>query len=170
MQVVVVPATEEDRGALDQLDQLCRYDASEACGCDVDGSGRFAAPSLDDVHGGSGRHAFLIRADGQLAGFARVQSGALAGASHDGHIVSVLFILRKYRRRGVGRAAALQLFGSFPGRWEIRTPAYNIPCQAFWRGVLQQYTSGRYDERWVQDGPLRGQVQRFVAPPSDAGL
>lgn len=32
--------------------------------------------------------------------------------------------MKKYRRKGVGRAAAMKIFDMFPGGWEIALEAY----------------------------------------------
>jgi predicted acetyltransferase len=34
--------------------------------------------------------------------------------------MSEFFVLRKYRRQGIGRTAAVELFERFPGPWRVR--------------------------------------------------
>ncbi|WP_238996488.1 hypothetical protein [Paenibacillus pinistramenti] len=57
------------------------------------------------------------------------------------------FVLKRFRRTGVGRTAAYALFDRFPGRWYISQLKTNTPAQAFWRAVVDEYTAGRYQER-----------------------
>ena len=165
MQIALLPAAASDRAALANLIQLYLYDFSEITGADVDERGCFAYPLLDSYWTEAERYPFLIRVDGNLAGFALVNRYSRLLNPFDGHAVAEFFVMRKYRRVGIGRAAAIQLFDRFPGRWEVASIATNVPAQAFWRSTIDMYTGGRYHEVWLQDASWRGPVQSFVAPP-----
>jgi len=71
------------------------------------------------------------------------------------------FVMRSYRRRGVGLAAAFAAFDRFKGPWEVRQRDENVAAIAFWRRAIHDYTRGNYREvRW--DGPeWTGVVQTF---------
>lgn len=56
------------------------------------------------------------------------------------------FVLRKHRRRGIGRSAVLELLDHFGGKWEISELVRNTPAITFWRRVIAEYSDGRYDE------------------------
>ena len=71
------------------------------------------------------------------------------------------FVMRKYRRSGAGEAMARSVFDRFPGRWEVREIASNLPAQAFWRTIIGRYTDGRFEERTWDDEKWRGPVQFF---------
>jgi predicted acetyltransferase len=73
-------------------------------------------------------------------------------------------VLRGCRGQGVGTAAAAALFDAFPGRWELATPAANIPATAFWRSVSQHYTGGAYEEVWATYEDWRGTIESFSSP------
>jgi predicted acetyltransferase len=60
--------------------------------------------------------------------------------------LSEFFVLRAFRRAGVGRRAAFALFDRFPGIWEIRELPRNGPAIAFWRTTLGEYAGRRYEE------------------------
>lgn len=53
--------------------------------------------------------------------------------------------MKKYRRRGVGKEAAMKIFDMFPGGWEISQWANNLPAQKFWKQIVSEYTNGKYD-------------------------
>jgi predicted acetyltransferase len=73
------------------------------------------------------------------------------------------FVLRRYRRQGVGERAARAAFGRFPGPWEVRERAGNDAAIAFWRRVIHRHTAGRFQEvTWAGD-LWQGPVQSFVA-------
>src|SRR3712207_8167071 len=62
----------------------------------------------------------LFRSDGKLAGFALIRTlPALPKAVLPVYSMAEFFVLKKYRRRGVGREAAFRLFSMFPGEWHV---------------------------------------------------
>ncbi len=153
--VHITPARADEDGVLAALLQLYVYDFSELLALDVGDDGRYRAPPLE------GRDAFLVRVDGKLAGFAlHVGRSRLTG--EDGvHDVAELFVLRRYRRSGVGEQMARWLFDRFPGRWEVRQKTENARAITFWRRVIDRYTGGRFEEELLADDRWQGPVQRF---------
>lgn len=122
--------------------------------------GRFEAyPWLDSYWNEPDREALLIRADGRVAGFALVNTFAHSGSATD-FSMAEFFVARKYRRLGVGQAAAAAVIGERPGQWEIAVTRGNLAGQAFWRRVVAGKrgveTHDRADERWD------GLILRFV--------
>jgi predicted acetyltransferase len=76
------------------------------------------------------------------------------------------FVMRRYRRKGVGLAAASAIFDRFKGPWEVRQRDENVEATAFWRRVIAHYTGGRYQEvRW-DDAAWTGPVQSFTSATS----
>lgn len=165
MQVTLQSALLEDEPILRNLMQLYIYDFSEFNGTDLSPYGLYAYPYLDFYWVEEGRHAYLIRADGRLAGFVLVRElpvGPEDQIPGDYPIkciysMSEFFILRKYRRMGFGREAARQVFTLFPGVWRVGEIPENQPAQAFWRKVIGEFTNGHYREiaasNW--DGPMQ---------------
>ena len=82
------------------------------------------------------RFAFVIRADGQVAGFVLATRGAPATEEPEVLDVAEFFVLRRYRRRGVGQQAARLLWHRLPGRWTVRVAEGNRAGLAFWGDVL----------------------------------
>jgi predicted acetyltransferase len=72
------------------------------------------------------------------------------------------FVLRKYRRQGVGELAAREIFGRFTGPWEIRQRDANIGAVTFWRRVIDRYTGGQFREVTSADDVWQGPVQLFT--------
>lgn len=149
-----------DRARLAAMFELYVYDFSELLGLDVGDDGRFRVPPLDAYWTHPRRHAFLVRVDEKLAGFALVHEGSRLSVD-DVFDVAEFFVMRRYRRRGVGEQAARWLFDRFRGRWEVRQKKENVVATAFWRRVLGRYTGGRFDEVLLDDDRWRGPVQRF---------
>ena len=151
---------------LRRLMQLYLYDLGTIDGWDIAPDGRFGnARSIERFWRERGRRSFFIHVGAPLAGFALIHDRAhFAGAGT--HEISEFFVLRKYRRRGVGRQAAVRLFDLFPGPWEIAELASNVGAQAFWREVIAGYTRGAFQDTERTDGDWRGRVQGFRAPGS----
>ena len=153
------------RQTLGSLFQLYTHDFSEQWAGQARGElgedGRFPDyPNLDSYWSDPTRHPYLIRADGYLAGFALINDHSHANLPLD-HAVAEFFVVRKHRRSGVGRIAALQLIGDRPGQWEMAVARANIGALTFWRGVTKAVGRGveeldRNDEHW------NGAILRFV--------
>ena len=146
----LVDATAKDRSVLERLGQLYAYDFSEILGVDVGEDARFRSISLGNWRDES-RRRFIVRVGGHLAGFALVRKGSVLTSEPDVTDMDEFFVMRKYRRYGVGAEVAKRLFDMFQGRWEVRELAPNVAAQAFWRSVIGDYTGGRYEERVIED-------------------
>lgn len=159
--VEVIHASDESyRTVLGNLFALYVYDFSEYTGADVHDSGSYEVRQAD-YWNDAFPHRYLAKVDGKIAGFALVRRGSPldddAGASY----VEEFFVLRKYRRRGVGRALARHVFAAFRGRWQVAVLRNNTPAQAFWRVTIGGLTGGRYEERDRDDERWRGPVLLF---------
>jgi predicted acetyltransferase len=148
-----------DRATLENLLQLYVYDLSELLSLDVEDDGRFRAPSID--FSDPRCHPFLMH-DGKLAGFAVVKRRSRLSGDEDVTDMAEFFILRRFRKKGLGERAAIALFDRFPGRWEVRQKFANQPATAFWRRVIGRYTEGKFSEEILDDERWRGPVQRFT--------
>jgi predicted acetyltransferase len=62
------------------------------------------------------------------------------------HSVAEFFVLRKYRRIGVGSRAAKILFERWPGSWEVAVARYNKPALSFWRKAIRASIEGTVEE------------------------
>ena len=149
-QVTVARASESDKPVIRRLLELNSHDFSAIDGRALGPHGEYGYPYLDHYWlDGEDRHPFLVTVDEEIAGCALVRAG------HP-HELAEFFVVRKFRRRGVGTAAARQLFGRFPGPWIVREMAGNDDATAFWRRAIPY----PFDER-VHDG---GVEQSFVVP------
>lgn len=150
-----------DKPVLQQLMEFYLYDFSEIDGKEIGphGTYAYAYQYLDHYWREPGRFPYFIKFDGKLAGFALVR--AEAGAPVD---MAEFFVLRSYRRKGVGSTAAKVIFARYPGEWTVREHPKNVAAQVFWRRVIGEF-AGRYDESAGDDGPI---MQRFVSGSASA--
>jgi len=151
---------------LTNLGQLYQYDFAEFVPAEVDDTGRFTFIRMDG-YTSEMFDRFVIQADGRTAGFVIVSEGsAFRDQAERVRWIDEFFVLRPYRRKGVGRRAATTLFDTFPGRWEIGQLQANLPAQNFWRTVIGAYTGGRFEEVAFDDDRWQGPVQYFSNVPN----
>ena len=91
-------------------------------------------------------HPFLILADGRPAGFNLIATPPYSVPRHVDYMVHEFFLLHAYRGKGVGEAAACQVFDRLRGKWEVFADSNNRRAQGFWRKTLARYTAGQYEE------------------------
>lgn len=63
------------------------------------------------------------------------------------------FILKGYRRRGIGRQFAHALFDRFPGKWEVGYIEHNTVANLFWNKIVAEYTGGDFTHAPVHFAP-----------------
>jgi len=156
--VQIKQATLEQKDVLRHLIELYKYDFSEFDPVDVDDQGLFGYKYLELYWTEQERFPFLIKLDGNYAGFALIRKITQRELNIK-HYYSMaeFFVMKKYRKSGVGRHAAFYLFNSFPGKWEVAEMEENVPAQNFWRKIISEYTKGDYKEVQVEDweGPVQ---------------
>ncbi len=165
MTTSLVPAQRSDLPLIWNLLQFYYYDMTELLGGNVGPDGRFSPPPIEPYWQESWRYPLLVRVDQHPAGFALIHRRSRISGDPDTWDVAEFFVMRQYRRRGVGTHAALNVFDRFRGRWEVRQLFANEAATHFWRGVISRHTSGAYDEVVYDDDRWRGPVQMFDNTP-----
>jgi predicted acetyltransferase len=140
MKIEILPAQIEHKPVLGHLLQLCLHDYREFNGREVDDHGLFDYPYLDYYWTEAGRYPFLVRVERKLAGFVLVRRLEVEGDEPLWQMAE-FFILRKYRRQGIGREVAYRVFDSFEGRWEVTQEKENLLAQRFWQQVIEGYSN-----------------------------
>lgn len=133
MDLEVIPASLEEQPILENLLQLYAHDFSEFQALDLGPDGRFEYRDLPLYWTDPNRHPFLVKLDRKLAGFVLVNRPAAWDMAE-------FFIVRGYRRRGIGAEVAHQVWKRFPGPWEVRVMDSNQPALRFWERAIHSYT------------------------------
>jgi predicted acetyltransferase len=139
---------------LRHLLELCLYDYSEFNGNQVNDHGLFGYPYRDYYWTEPGRHPFLVQVDGRFAGFVLV-SQLEQDADKPLWQMAEFFILRKYRRQGIGQEVAYRVFGRFEGRWEVTQEKGNLPAQRFWQRVMEDYQRKNHEAVFFSNNPQK---------------
>ena len=138
--IEVIPARAEEEPILADLLELYAYDFSEFSDLELGADGRFGYSSLPLYWAEPGRHPFLVRVDGKLAGLVLVKRGSEVSGNEKVWDVAEFFVLRGYRRRGVGTQIAHEVWRRFPGMWEVRVMESNISASDFWAHAISLLT------------------------------
>ena len=169
--VALEVATRATAPLLSNLLELYLHDLSEAFPIDVGADGRFGYELLPSYWSEpEKRFAFLIRSGSQLAGFALVTRGSPVTDDPEHLDVAEFFVLRRYRRTGIGRQAAFLLWNRLPGEWVVRVSEANRAGLPFWRAAVDQYTSGTFSERARDGDPHGWRVFTFRSAKSEAAI
>lgn len=143
MDIKIKEARQNQIPVIQNLARFYVYDMTEYMGWACPENGLFGCRD-DKFWSDEQNHFFIVRVDGELAGFAVIE-GLEPGKDED-YDVAEFFVLRKFRRKGVGKHVAHTLFDKFRGRWTVRQLVGNLPAPEFWRKVVSEYTSGNYEE------------------------
>jgi len=148
MHITLCKATKEDKSTIQNLGRFYVYEMSRYCGFlptwKTPPNGLFECIDLSSYTEKPGRHAFLIKVDGELAGFVLINK---VGSSPDvDWNIGEFFVISKFQGRGVGHRVAEQIFNQFPGVWETTQIPENKAAIDFWEKVVTHYTHGKFEK------------------------
>ncbi len=161
MVIDLVSVKEEEKSILANLLEFYQYEFSEFDGFEMDKTGRFGYKYLNNYWQDKNRYPFFIKVNGKLAGFVLVNNHTYATDDKDTKTIAEFFVLKKYRRQGIGKQAAIRIFNMYPGKWELRETNQNKQAQKFWRDAIKEYTKGNYQEILLDNKKWKGPVQIF---------
>jgi predicted acetyltransferase len=105
-----------------------------------------------------GYEVYLAKVGDALAGFALVGSAAEWLGDIGAHDIHEFFVLRGFRRSGIGQRMATLLWDGQPGEWLVRVLEANAPAAAFWRTAISNYSLGSCQE---EGRVVKGRQWRF---------
>jgi predicted acetyltransferase len=155
MRVTLHKAKPSDLAIVKNLVPYYIYDMSEYMGWATKPDGRHdGCDGIEKYWSDPDKHAFILRAGREPAGFVLLMVGG-PGPSID-YSFTDFFVMRKFRKRGVGERIARRLFNRFPGRWQVDYLKHNKPAAIFWRKVIGRFTHGKFKTKSARcgDGPV----------------
>jgi predicted acetyltransferase len=159
MKVELREPSRADRTLVRRMMELYQYDFSEFEDSDLDEHGLFGYGDLDYFYFEPSHKAFIISVDEKLAGFVLVDNEVCVEDNE--RSITEFFVMRKYRKQGVGKQVAFEVFNQLPAKWEVRVIQANIPAQGFWRRVIAAYTKGTFQETVLDNDDWTGPVFSF---------
>ena len=140
--IELIAATPDQEPILANLLELYAYDFSKFHNLELGPDGRFGYRPLPLYWREPGRHPFLVKLDGKLAGLVLVKRGSEISGDNAVWDMAEFFVLRGYRRLGIGTDIAHQVWRRFPGRWEVRVMESNGAAYQFWGRAIALFTNG----------------------------
>lgn len=159
--VEVVPAAPEQESVLANLLELYAHDFSEFIDLVIGSDGRFHYPRLPLYWLEESRFPFLVKVDGFLAGLVLVSRGSQISSDPQVWDMAEFFIMRRYRRRGIGAALAQEVWRRVPGAWEVRVQQSNTAALAFWEATINAFTGSIPEPVSVEENGTHRRVFAF---------
>lgn len=132
----------EQKEILARLLELYQYDFSEFDAMDVDERGMYGYPYLDYYWTEENRYAYFIKINNKLAGFAMVCGHCYVSDDTDTLFMAEFFVMKKYRKQGVGKEAACEVLKMHPGKWELTVHPNNPGALVFWKKTAEAVARG----------------------------
>lgn len=161
MNLKLVKIKFKEKYILQNLMELYQYDFSDIDDFDIDNSGLFGYKYIDHYWTEKDRYPFFVKVAGKLAGFVLINKHIILSENIDTFSIAEFFILKKFRKKGIGKLAAFKAFDLFPGKWEVCQTSTNTVAQIFWRKVINEYTEGNFKEKTLNNRKWKGTVQYF---------
>jgi predicted acetyltransferase len=127
------------------------HDLAECFQLDANEDGTYLYPIDELWDAGNAVHiAYLDRIP---VGFAIVGSAACYGELQGVKDMREFFMVRRYRRTGLGSLLAMAVWEKCPGPWLVRVFRGNAPGLRFWDRIIDTYTEGsfKYEIRRIGD-------------------
>jgi predicted acetyltransferase len=137
--IEVIPAAPDQEPILANLLELYAHDFSEFRDLELGDDGRFGYQHLPLYWREPNRHPFLVRMDGKLAGLVLVKRGSEISDNETVWDMAEFFVVRGYRRRGLGTGIAHEVWRRFPGSWEVRVMESNHAAQQFCARAISMF-------------------------------
>ena len=133
--------------------ELCLHDLSEFddeyTSLELNEAGLYGYNYLDYYWNEEGRFPYLLSIDGKLAGFSLIKTVEGDSLTFE---VAEFFILRKYRKMGIGKELINRMFSLHKGNWTIDTAIKNTVAQNFWRNAVKSNAIGEFEETLIENG------------------
>lgn len=138
--IKIIKATEDQRPILANLLELYAYDFTEFFDFDIGDNGFYGYEKLPLFWIDPNRYPYLIYVKDKIAGLVMVQKGSPISDDHDIWDIAEFFIMKKYKRQGIGTAVAHQIWNRFTGKWQVRVLVENKIATNFWLNAVTSFT------------------------------
>lgn len=160
----------QDKPVLRQMLELYQYDLTDVWPQDLNEHGEFGFVGTERYLRNPRLRAYFFLVDGKYAGFGLVDPDVSLPGNE--FWMGQFFVMKKYRRLGVGTMAAHFIFDQHRGKWEVGQMPRNQAARSFWLRTIAAYTKGAFVEHEIHDERWDGYLQCFdntgAAPAAEA--
>ncbi|SEK73245.1 Predicted acetyltransferase [Pseudomonas sp. NFIX51] len=163
-QIELHPAQRDELECIENLMQFFMYEFSEWLPLKLGRHGLFQIQPKTEYWRQPGTRPWLLRVDGELAGFAIVDDQVhFAEAQYN---LAYFFVVRRFRGRGIGRQVVRQLLELLPGHWQIFHIDDNRPARDFWARVIPTLVGDAYSCHPITADGYPCTLYKFHTPTS----
>jgi predicted acetyltransferase len=138
--IELTPAGPDQEPVIANLLELYAHDFSEFQEIELGADGRFGYKHLPLYWREPTRRPFVVKVDSKLAGLVLVKRGSEFSGNEAVWDMTEFFVVRRYRRRGIGTHVAHALWRQVPGLWEVRVMESNHSARRFWAHAISAFT------------------------------
>ncbi|MCK1995183.1 GNAT family N-acetyltransferase [Peribacillus muralis] len=132
------PISKDEKHILQNLYSLYLHDLSEYTDdLDLSPDGSFEFDSFDLIWQKEGVTPYFLKKDKTVVGFLLLLERPFLNKDYD-YSINDIFILKKYRRKGMAISLLKELFKQKKGSYFVVELAKNIPSVIFWRKVFNE--------------------------------
>ena len=146
MKIELIEVPESQKSVLRNMLELYEYDMSVYTDEELNDCGLYGYKYFDYYWNEEKRFPYFIKCENVLCGFVLVNDYCYTLKGEEAMSIAEFFIMNKYRRFGIGRKIARQIFDLFPGKWEVNQVPGNDISYVFWEKVIDEYTQGNYEK------------------------
>lgn len=137
--IKIIPASIDQMPILANLLELYAHDFSEYWKFDIGDNGFYGYEDLPLYWSEPNRHPFIIYVKNKIAGLVMVQKGSPISEDKEIWDIAEFFIMKKYKKQGIGTAVAQEIWKRFKGRWQVRVLIENEVACAFWLQAITKF-------------------------------
>lgn len=140
MNIILKKVEETQKEILYRLLQYSLFEESLNDQNDMNEDALFEYPWFENYFTEKDREACFIKEQGseRLLGFVMINTYMQKSSS--GHSIAEFMILPKFRRKKIGKKAAIMCFEKYLGNWEVSPSCGSEQAYLFWKNVIDEYT------------------------------
>jgi predicted acetyltransferase len=143
--------SKDEKHILQNLYSLYLHDLSEFTeGLDISEDGLFEFDSFDLIWESTGVTPYLLKKDERVVGFLLLLEKPFLKRDYD-YSINDIFILKKYRRKGIALAILKELFNQKKGKYFVVELTENKPAVHFWKKTFLELTIEYEEEEKIVD-------------------
>lgn len=119
-------------------------------------------PYFDTYWIDKNRIPLLIQLNHQNIGFVLINDFILDHDFKADKSIAEFYVKPDFRRKGIGKKVAFQLFKTYKGKWEIRQQFNNQKAQLFWTTIIEEFTNGNFTNGIIEKNDCKINIQTFV--------
>ncbi|MDQ0359345.1 GNAT family N-acetyltransferase [Breznakia pachnodae] len=153
--IQLVKVASKNKSLLFNLMQLYLYDLSVYFNFKTNNNGIYEYDHFEDYFTDTNYISYFIYNDNELIGFVLLNDYSPITNKHENIInVSEFFILKLYRKQGLGEITFQTLLDMHKGVWTIKPAAFSKEANAFWKTIINKHIGSKITIEFINNNPI----------------